>query len=161
MLLPDVTVAAVAEQDGRFLMVEERIARRRVLNQPAGHVEAGETLLEAVIREAQEETAWRFAPAAFLGAYLWRPPAAQRPTLRFAFIGAVHDHDPAQPLDRGILATHWFSRAELLARVASLRSPLVLRCVDDYLEGRRRPLGDAAHLDLRSAPHTALASTVA
>lgn len=160
MSSPDVTVAAIAEQDGRFLIVEERIAQRPVLNQPAGHVEAGETLLEAVIREAREETAWRFEPHAFLGAYRWTPPGAQRATLRFAFIGDVHDHDPDQPLDRGILGTHWFSRAQLLERAAKLRSPLVLRCIDDYLGGQRRPLGAAARLDLHSAPRAELATAL-
>jgi len=82
---PDVTVAAIAETDGRFLVVEERINRRLVFNQPAGHVERGETLLAAVVREAREETAWRFEARALLGVYLWRNPASRRDILRFAF----------------------------------------------------------------------------
>jgi 8-oxo-dGTP pyrophosphatase MutT (NUDIX family) len=151
MLKPDVTVAALAEQDGRFLLVEERIQGRVVFNQPAGHVERGESLIEAVAREAREETAWRFTAEFLLGVYLWQPPRGRRPTLRFAFTGAVSDHDPTRPLDRGILATHWLTRAELLAREARLRSPLVLRCVDDYLTGRRLSLEGIAHLDLASA----------
>src|SRR5690349_17287851 len=113
-LKPDVTVAAVTENDGRFLVVEERINQRLVFNQPAGHVELGETLLEAVIREVREETAWLFAPEQMLGAYLWRNPSNGRSTLRFAFVGTVSDHRPSQPLDRGIVTTHWLSRAELL-----------------------------------------------
>ena len=148
---PDVTVAALAERDGRFLLVEERIDGRIVFNQPAGHVEQGESLLDAVAREAREETAWRFTAQFLLGVYLWQPPRGRRPTLRFAFTGAVSDHDPSQPLDRGILATHWLTPRELLARRARLRSPLVPRCVDDYLLGRRLPVDDIAHLDLASA----------
>src|SRR3954469_19182727 len=96
---PEITVAAVTEDDGRFLVVEERINDKLVLNQPAGHVEHGETLLEAVIREAREETAWHFEPRALLGAYLWRNPRNGRHTLRFAFTGTVSDHKPEQPLD--------------------------------------------------------------
>ena len=150
---PDVTVAAIVETAGRFLVVEERINRRWVFNQPAGHVERGETLLAAVVREAREETAWRFTAQFLLGVYLWQPPRGRRPTLRFAFTGAVSDHDASQPLDRGILATHWLTPRELLARRARLRSPLVLRCIDDYLLGRRLPVEDIAHLDLASAAH--------
>jgi 8-oxo-dGTP pyrophosphatase MutT (NUDIX family) len=152
---PDVTVAAVTEDDGRFLVVEERINHQLVLNQPAGHVERGETLIEAVVREAREETAWRFEPRALLGAYLWRNPANGRSTLRFAFTGTVSDHKPDQPLDTGIVTTHWLTRAELLAREVRLRSPLVLRCVDDYLRGVRLPLETVARLDLLSATSVA------
>jgi 8-oxo-dGTP pyrophosphatase MutT (NUDIX family) len=148
---PDITVAAVTEDHGRFLVVEERIKRRLVLNQPAGHVEHGETLLEAVIREAREETAWRFEPNALVGAYLWCNPANGRSTLRFAFTGTVSDHKPHQPLDTGIVTTHWLTRAELLERTGRLRSPLVLRCVDDYLGGKRLPLDAVAQLDLQTA----------
>jgi 8-oxo-dGTP pyrophosphatase MutT (NUDIX family) len=148
---PDITVAAIAERDGRFLVVEERIRQRLVFNQPAGHVERRETLLEAVVREVREETAWRFAPRALLGAYRWLN-RARRETLRFAFIGDVSDHDASQSLDRGIVATHWLTRAELLEREPRLRSPLVLRCVDDYLAGRRLPLEPVGSFDLRTAP---------
>ncbi len=139
-LRPDVTVAAVAETSGRFLIVEERIKGRVVFNQPAGHVEIGESLLQAVIRETFEETAWRFTPQALLGIYLWQPPSSDRATLRFAFAGSVRDHDPAQALDRGILRTHWLSRPELEQREPQLRTSLVLRCIDDYVAGRRYPL---------------------
>jgi 8-oxo-dGTP pyrophosphatase MutT (NUDIX family) len=148
---PDITVAAVTETDGRFLLVEERINRRLVFNQPAGHVEQGETLLKAVVREVREETAWGFQPQALLGVYLWRNPASGRSTMRFAFTGTVTDHDAAQPLDRGIVCTHWFSRDDLMEREPRLRSPLVLRCVEDYLGGARLALDRVAKLDLQSA----------
>jgi len=148
---PDITVAAVSENDGRFLVVEERINHRLVFNQPAGHVENGETIIEALVREVREETAWMFIPEAFLGVYLWRSPTSGRATLRFAFCGAVCDHNAAQPLDRGIVRTHWLSREQLIERTPRLRSPLVLRCIDDYLGGRRLPLDAVASLDLDSA----------
>ncbi len=148
---PDITVAAVAHTDGKFLFVEERINQRLVINQPAGHVERGESLVEAVIREVREETAWRFEPHALLGVYLWRRPTARRATLRFAFTGAVSDHDARQPLDRGIVRTHWLSREQIQAQEGRLRSPLVLRCVDDYLSGVRDSLAAVAELDLESA----------
>src|ERR1039457_380517 len=125
---PDITVAAVTENEGNFLVVEERINHRLVFNQPAGHLENGETIIEAVVREVQEETAWFFLPEAFLGVYLWRSPASGRATLRFAFSGAVAHHDASQLLDRGIVRTHWLSRAQLIERKPRLRSPLVLRC---------------------------------
>lgn len=150
---PEVTVAAVVEREGRFLVVEERINGRLVLNQPAGHVEDRETLLEAVIRETREEAAWQFTPAHLLGVYLWRNARTGRSTLRIAFSGAVSDHDPHAPLDRGIVGTHWMARDELDLAHARLRSPLVLRCIDDHLAGRRLPLGSVADLDLDAAAH--------
>jgi 8-oxo-dGTP pyrophosphatase MutT (NUDIX family) len=148
---PEITVAAVTEDDGRFLVVEERINQQLVLNQPAGHVEHGETLLEAVVREAREETAWRFEPHALVGTYLWRNPANGRTTLRFTFAGTVSDHKPEQPLDTGIVTTHWLTRAQLMERELRLRSPLVLRCVDDYLSGVRQALESVASLDVQTA----------
>jgi 8-oxo-dGTP pyrophosphatase MutT (NUDIX family) len=133
---PDLTVAVVVERDGRFLVVEERIGGQLVFNQPAGHVEDGETLAAAAIRETREETAWGFSPTALLGCYLWRNPRNGRTTLRVALCGTVEDHRPDQALDRGIHAVHWRSRDELLAAPERLRSPLVIRCIDDYLAGR-------------------------
>ena len=157
----DVTVAAVAETAGRFLFVEERVNQRLLFNQPAGHVERGETLLDAVVRETREETAWRFAPQALLGIYLWCNPVNGRRILRFAFAGAVSHHDAAQRLDRGIVRTHWFTPSELEARHERLRSPLVLRCVQDYLSGQRRDLQGVAELTLHSAPALASGAVLA
>ncbi len=149
---PEITVAAVTEMDGRFLVVEERIDRSLVLNQPAGHVEPGETLLEAIIREVREETAWRFSASELVGVYLWCHPRTGRTTKRFTFCGTVSDHREGQALDDGIVGTHWLTPAELRGRETQLRSPLVLRCIDDYLAGRRMPLSETAALDLGSAP---------
>lgn len=148
---PDVTVAAVVERDGRFLVVEERIGGRLVLNQPAGHLERDETLIDAVVRETREESAWRLHPQALVGVYLWRNPDNGRGFLRFAFCGSVDDHHANQPLDTGIQRALWLSAAELRANPARLRSPLVLRCLDDYLAGVRRPLETVASLDLDNA----------
>ena len=143
---PDVTVAAVAERDGRFLLVEERASGRIVINQPAGHLEDGETFLEAIVRETQEETAWVFVPRAVVGVYVWRPEHQARTFLRVAFAGELASHDPARPLDHGILRTRWLGREQLVEPRARLRSPLVLQCVDDYLAGTRYPLSLISHL---------------
>lgn len=143
---PDVTVAAVAERDGRFLFVEERASGRVVVNQPAGHLEDGETFLEAVIRETLEETAWQFQPTAIVGVYVWRPEHQSKTFLRIAFTGDLGDHDSARPLDSGILRTRWLSREELVTPRLRLRSPLVTQCVDDYLSGARYPLSLINHL---------------
>jgi 8-oxo-dGTP pyrophosphatase MutT (NUDIX family) len=156
---PAVTVAAVVHAAGRFLMVEERVNRRLLLNQPAGHVERGETLLAAVARETREETAWRFQPEALLGVYLWHRPLTGPPILRFAFIGSVSDHDPAQRLDRDIVRTHWLAPSELEQQRTRLRSPLVLRCMQDFLAGQHQDLRAVAALTLDSAP--AFADTTA
>ena len=136
---PDVTVAALIERDRRFLLVEERIRGRLVLNQPAGHLEDGEALLDAVIRETLEETAWQFTPEALLGVYQWRS-ARGHTTLRFAFTGSVRAYDADRRLDPPIVTTHWLAREDIAQRAARLRTPLVLRCVEDYLAGRRLPL---------------------
>ncbi len=149
---PDVTVAAVAERDGRFLFVEERVRGRVVINQPAGHLEDGESFLEAVVRETLEETGWDFEPRAVVGVYLWRPGDTNRSFLRVAFAGELSSHDPARPLDRGILRTRWMTRDELAAAQLRLRSPLVMRCVEDYLAGARYPCGLINHLISEPAP---------
>jgi 8-oxo-dGTP pyrophosphatase MutT (NUDIX family) len=148
---PEVTVAAIVMREGTFLLVEERIAGRLVLNQPAGHLEDRETLVEAVIREAREETAWRFHPEALVGTYLWRNPVNGRSFLRFAFCGAVDDHRPQQALDKGIVRALWLTPAEVQAQPARLRSPLVTRCIEDFQQGRRQPLDSVSELDLQTS----------
>lgn len=137
---PSITVAAVVENDGRFLLVEELIRGERVFNQPAGRVEAAESLVAAVARETLEETAWHFEAEWFLGVYPWRSVANQRTNLRFAFTGRVFAHEPARALDAPVIATHWLRREELLLATRTLRTPIVLRCIDDYLAGQRLPL---------------------
>jgi 8-oxo-dGTP pyrophosphatase MutT (NUDIX family) len=148
---PDVTVAAVTERDGQFLLVEERASGRIVINQPAGHLESGESFIDAVIRETLEETGWTFRPQAVVGVYVWQPEHLSRTFLRVAFSGVLESHDPARPLDHGILRTRWCGRDQLLAQQAKLRSPLVLSCIDDYLAGARYPLELISHL-MRAAP---------
>lgn len=137
---PSITVAAIVESDGRFLLVEEQINGHHVLNQPAGRVEVGENLLDAVVRETLEETAWHFEPEWLLGVYPWRSPLSQRSSLRFAFIGRAHAHERTRALDAPVVAVHWMRRDELLQPPWPLRTPLVLRCIDDYASGRRLPL---------------------
>jgi len=137
---PAVTVAAVIERDGRFLFVEEEAEGRRVLNQPAGHLEPGESLLDAVAREVMEETAHRFAPEALLGVYRWHNAVSGVTFLRFAFRGTVTAREEHRALDPEILALHWLTPQELAARRAMHRTPLVERCLADYLAGRSYPL---------------------
>ncbi len=141
---PSVTVAAVIERDGRFLLVEEQTDDGVRLNQPAGHLDPGESLLAAAARETLEETAFTFTPTHLVGVYLWR--AASQPLgntttyLRFAFCGELGTQDSGRALDDGILRTLWLTREEIAARAAQQRSPLVQRCVDDYLRGARFPI---------------------
>ncbi|HLG52527.1 MAG TPA: NUDIX hydrolase [Steroidobacteraceae bacterium] len=141
----DVTVAAIVERDGRFLVVQERAARRVVLNQPAGHLEDGESLSQAVVRETLEETGYPFMPQAVTGLYLWRGPS-ERTFLRVAFSGRVGDREESVRLDRAVIRAIWLDRDQLQNRQAELRSPLVLRCIDDYLCGVRYPLEVLSHL---------------
>lgn len=137
---PHVTVAAVVERANRFLMVEETAEGRRVLNQPAGHLEPGESLLEAMIRETREETGWEVEGLALIGIYRWPHPNHSKTFLRVTFAARALSHNPDQPLDKGILGTHWLTRGELTAAAERLRSPLVLQSATDYLAGRRYPL---------------------
>ena len=136
---PHVTVAAVVERNNRFLIVEEESDRQLVYNQPAGHLDEGESLINAVVRETLEETAWSFIPEALVGIYRWQNPGNRNTYLRICFTGHCTEHDPGRPLDEGIMQALWLSRSELIA-TERLRSPMVLRCIDDYLGGQRYPL---------------------
>jgi 8-oxo-dGTP pyrophosphatase MutT (NUDIX family) len=137
---PDVTVATIVSRDGRFLVVEEEVRGERVLNQPAGHLEYGETLPAAACRETLEETGWHVALTALVGVYQWSAPDAPAQVLRFTFCAEPLRHDVHRPLDAGIVRALWLRRDEIAAAGSRLRSPLVLRVIDDYLAGRRWPL---------------------
>lgn len=149
---PNVTVAAVIERDGRFLLVEEHTAHGLKLNTPAGHLDPGESPAEGCAREALEETAHHFTPTALVGLYMarfQRPPGtdtAQRDSeedvtyLRFAFAGTLGAFEPGRALDEGIVRTLWMTPEELRASTDRHRSPLLLQCIEDYLAGQRHPL---------------------
>jgi 8-oxo-dGTP pyrophosphatase MutT (NUDIX family) len=140
---PSVTVAAIIERDGRFLLVEEETSDGIRFNQPAGHLDPNESLIDAVVRETMEEAAHDFTPTALVGMYMTRYLSSRTRKevtyLRFAFCGEVGKaYD--QPLDEGILRAVWMTRDELLACQEKHRSPLVMQCIDDYLAGKRAPL---------------------
>ena len=139
---PSVTVAAVIEQDGRYLLVEEHTADGLRLNNPAGHLEAGESLEQAVVREVLEETACHFTPSHLVGVYLAQLPRAAGAVtyLRFAFAGRVGPADPERALDQGIVRTLWLTPAEIEAGRERHRSPLLWRCLQDALAGAHYPL---------------------
>jgi len=123
---PHVTVAAIAEKDGKFLIVEEMVDGQLVYNQPAGHLDSGESLVEAVIRETLEETAWTFQPEALVGIQLWRHPVHSESYLRFSFCGSCYEHRKNQELDHGIERAVWLGRDQLVDNNHKLRSPMVL-----------------------------------
>ena len=160
---PNVTVAAIIERGGKFLLVEEHSADGLRLNNPAGHLDPGESLVAACAREVLEETAHHFRPTALLGVYMSR---TRRPAtghdityLRFAFCGELGEEEPGRALDTGIVRTLWQTPEELRASQPRHRSPLLLRCVDDYLAGQRFPL-EALHTDASvGAPPTANPAT--
>ena len=145
-----VTAAAVIERDGRFLLVEERVDGRLVLNQPAGHLDPGESLPAAAARETFEETGYGFSPSHLVGVYHSQTDSGTT-YVRFTFCGGHTAPTGAVRLDEGIVAVHWLTRAQMLARSGDLRSPMVLRCVDDYLAGARHSLDVVRHLTLELA----------
>lgn len=142
---PDVTVATVVVDHGRLLCVEERVNGSVVINQPAGHLEPDESLLQAALRETREETGWDVRLTAFVGAYQWKAPTRAgesdgRHYLRFVFAAEPVRHDPARPLDDGIVRALWMTPDELMAARERHRSPLVWQAVADHLAGQRYPL---------------------
>ena len=148
---PDVTVATVVADGDRLLMVEESVGGRLVLNQPAGHLEPDESLVDAALRETREETGWDVRLTSFVGAYQWRAPeqadgSPGRHFLRFAFSAEAVAHDGGRGLDEGIVQALWMTPAELQAQHARHRSPLVWRAAADFLAGRRYPLDLMQHL---------------
>ncbi len=141
---PDVTVATVVARDGRLLMVEEQVDGREVLNQPAGHLEPDESLLQAALRETREETGWAVRLTAFIGAYQWASgtgaESGRRHFIRFAFAAEPESHDPNLPLDAGILRALWMTPQQIQDAHERHRSPLVWQAVMDHLAGRHQPL---------------------
>jgi len=137
---PSVTVAAIVERDGRFLLVEEHTNRGRLFNQPAGHLDPGESLIDAVARETLEETACTFEPSDLVGVYQYHSSADDVTYIRFAFTGQVSWPEAGRPLDAGIVRAVWLTPDEIRRETARHRSPLVMRCIDDHLAGRRFPL---------------------
>ncbi|OGB01653.1 MAG: NUDIX hydrolase [Burkholderiales bacterium RIFCSPHIGHO2_12_FULL_69_20] len=146
---PSVTVAAIVERDGRYLLVEELTPEGLKLNNPAGHLDPGESPEQAAARECLEETACPFVPQSLLGVYLARferpaqddQPAEDITYLRFAYAGTVGEPEPGRALDAPIVRTLWLTPAEVRSSVARHRSPLVLRCIEDHLAGVRHALG--------------------
>ncbi len=142
---PNVTVAAVVERDGKYLLVEEETDLGLAFNQPAGHLEKGEALIDAVVRETLEETAYRFKPMQLVGIYSWQHPTKDVTYLRFAFTGELRGYEAGRPLDTGIVAARWLTYDEVLATQERHRSPLILRCIDDLRAGKRYPLDLLVH----------------
>lgn len=134
---PHITVATIIEKDGRFLFVKEHAEKRIVLNQPAGHLEMDESLIQAAIRETLEETGWDIEISHLIGIYLYKAPSNNVTYQRVCFAGRPLAQRADYPLDDGIIAPVWLTRDELLAQRDSWRSPMVLRSVDDYLNGAR------------------------
>lgn len=149
---PRVTVACVVAHEGRFLMVEEDVFGELAYNQPAGHLDPGESLRHAAVREALEETGHTVELDAFLGAWQWMSPEHGEQVIRFAFSGHSVAHDPSRPLDSGILRALWMRRDEIEALGTRLRSPLILTTIDTWLSGRRFPLEAVASLLPGTAP---------
>ncbi len=143
---PHVTVAAVIERRRRFLLVEERVDGRILFNQPAGHLEPGESLVAAVRREVLEETAHRFEPSGLVGVYQYDTGNGNRTYLRFCFTGTLGEAESGRVLDDGIIATHWLSLEEIEAQRPRLRSPMVLACIRDHLRRPSLPLDRLHHL---------------
>ncbi len=142
---PYLTVATVVEREGCFLLVQEYADNALVYNQPAGHLDDNETIAAAAVRETLEETAWDVALDALVGIYHWRHPDHAMTFVRFCFAATCQRHYPERPLDSGIQQALWLSRQEIAARRDCLRSPMVLRCIDDYLAGQRYPLSLVKH----------------
>ena len=142
---PDVTVAAVVRRDGKFLLVEEETDAGLAFNQPAGHLEENESLLAAVVRETLEETAYHFHPTHLVGIYNWKHPFKGTTYLRFAFGGELRGYEAGRPLDDGIVGARWLTLDEIRASSARHRSPMILRCVEDELAGKRFSLEQLVH----------------
>lgn len=146
---PNVTVAAVIADGDKYLVVEEESNERLVINQPAGHLEKDESLIQAIRREVIEETAYEFIPESIVGIYMYPNSTAEITYMRVCFTGVFGQHHPEQKLDDGIIRAIWMSRDELQTNPERLRSPMVIQCIDDYLAGKRYPLDMLYYADTR------------
>lgn len=159
----DLTVSAIVERDGRFLIIEERSSGTVVVTQPGGHIEAGESPEDACTREVREETGCDIAIDGLLGVYLWIHPQTRQQYLRIVYVASLLLENPTRKLDAGIQAAHWYSRADIEHHTYRVRTPVVLRCIDDYLAGQRQPssiLAGALPIQQRVADVLASASLV-
>lgn len=148
--IPHITVAAVIERDSRFLVVEEKVEGRFVYNQPAGHLEENESLTEAVVRETLEETGYHFRPKHISGIYHWQQAGNRETYIRIAFSGNLINQDSATVRDENIIAATWLDVETVRALPASRRrSPMLLRCIEDYLAGRKYPLSLLSYINDR------------
>jgi 8-oxo-dGTP pyrophosphatase MutT (NUDIX family) len=147
---PNVTVAAVIQKEGKYLLVEEEQSAGpdSVFNQPAGHLEPGETIIQGAIRETLEETGYTFVPEYLIGIYYWHFYAKDTTFLRFAFTGQISDYDPNRPLDTGIIQADWYTVGQIQKLLHRHRSPLVMQCIQDDLAGKRYPLELLTHFDI-------------
>jgi 8-oxo-dGTP pyrophosphatase MutT (NUDIX family) len=147
---PHVTVACVIADGDRYLMVEEEVKGRLAYNQPAGHLDDGESLLDAAVRETLEETGWTVALQHLIGVHQWRSTEHGDAVIRFSFAAKALRHDAARPLDTGIRQALWLTRSEIAALGDRLRSPLVLLSIDAWLAGQRLPLSTLGYIPERS-----------
>lgn len=152
-----VTVAAIIERDNKYLMVEETSGGRLVFNQPAGHLEPQESLVDAAIREVQEEAARTFHPEYLIGVYSWVHPRKGHTIIRFTYSGSCSDFDPEQKLDQGIERAIWLPYEALAGMESRLRSPMVMRCIEDYRGNKRYPVDIIQDLEVETAIRYAVA----
>ncbi|MFK8028976.1 MAG: NUDIX hydrolase [Gammaproteobacteria bacterium] len=157
---PEITVAAIAEQNGKFLTIEEHVRGKLVLNQPAGHMENHETLAEAVARECFEESGWHFEPTHLCGIYTWTHPTKNVTIVRFAFCGRAHSYDPEAILDDGIERSMWMTPRELFERPGRLRNPMVGQAIHDFKAGRHYPLEMITSMDSEPISELSLKANV-
>lgn len=153
--MPHITVATVVERNGRFLLIEEEVNGDTVINQPAGHWEAGETFAEAAVRETLEETGWKVEITGLVGIYEYKPHELDYAFVRFAFAAKPIEHDTGRKLDEGIRRWFWMDQNELRQEIYRHRSPMVQQCVEDYWTVKRWPLSLVNHLTDRGPAHDA------
>ncbi|GLQ31792.1 NUDIX hydrolase [Litoribrevibacter albus] len=137
---PHGTVATIIEKDGKFLLVKEISNGIEVYNQPAGHIEADESVFDAAVRETYEETGYQVSIDSFVGSYIYKAPANGVTYHRYCFVGSIIEFDPKATLDDGIIEACWLSLDEIKAQPEMMRSPIVLKCIEDYLNRPHQPL---------------------